>query len=78
MISDDGCFVLNEILKKSKIEIINLKSKLLGFNKGNRITQKGLEYLEESLCNNKYLKEINLYRNVIKINKVIRFLMVDV
>jgi hypothetical protein len=57
--------VLNEILEKSKIEIINLDSKNEN-NIGNKISTKGKMDLKNGLIQNRFLKEIYLYQIVIK------------
>jgi hypothetical protein len=49
---DVDCLILNDILKVSKIEKINLSH--------NGFTGFGLEKMKESLMNTKYLKEIDL------------------
>jgi hypothetical protein len=59
-ISDEGFLVLNEIMNKSKIEILNLKSNNSFQKKGIEITKKGIENMKESLINNKYLKNLNI------------------
>jgi Ran GTPase-activating protein (RanGAP) involved in mRNA processing and transport len=57
---------LNEILKQSKIQKIDLTSKEIIFlKKVNEITDKGLEYLKESLMYSEYLKVIILFKNCI-------------
>jgi hypothetical protein len=54
---DQGCIVLNEIFKDSKIEEIDLSSTFY-LKSGNGITNTGLENMKESLINNEYLKII--------------------
>jgi DNA-binding protein len=56
-ISDEGCFIICEILKNSKIEKINLKN--------TNITTIGLKCLKEALKNNISLIEINLDSNFV-------------
>jgi hypothetical protein len=56
-ISDKLLYLINEIIKDSKIESINLSCNFI-FNKDNEITK--IELLNESLINNEYLKEIDL------------------
>jgi hypothetical protein len=60
-ISDEECKTVNQILKESKVQILDLSGIIIFFNKkDNKLTKKGLEYLKETLMNHEYLKEINL------------------
>jgi translation initiation factor IF-3 len=54
---DEGCKTLNEILKKSKIETIELI--------GNEITQIGIENMKEALQISETIKELVLSVNEI-------------
>jgi Ran GTPase-activating protein (RanGAP) involved in mRNA processing and transport len=54
---DEGCKTLNEILKKSKIEKIELV--------GNEITDIGIKRMKDSLQMSETIKELILYSNEI-------------
>jgi hypothetical protein len=54
---DDGCIIINEIMKKSKLEAFLLGSKIF-LKIGNEISYVGLSYMKHNINN---IKRIDLY-----------------